>query len=174
MTPAPFSIRRVLAADLPAYKALRDAMLATHPTAFTSDADTERRRTSDSYLNRLGLEDAGGAVFTLGAWRGDALAGAISLEHDARIKVRHTAHITGMMVLDTAQGLGIGRALLVDCITRARESRDLTMLTLSVTADNASAIRLYTSTGFVRYGSLPNAVRVDDRWHAKDLMVLAL
>lgn len=174
MTPTLFPVRRVLPADLPGYKALRDTMLAAHPTAFTSDADTECLRSSDSYRSRLGLDDVGGAVFTLGAWRGAALVGAISLEHDARVKVRHIGHITAMMVLDTAQGLGIGRALLDACIARAREARDLTMLTLSVTSDNVAAVRLYANAGFSPYARLPNAIRVDGRYHAKDQMVLTL
>ena len=43
------SIRPMLEPDLLAYKALRDAMLSSHPEAFTSDAETERLRDLSSY-----------------------------------------------------------------------------------------------------------------------------
>ena len=52
----PWLVRRLDIADLPAYKALRDATLAAHPEAFTSDAAEERRREPSDYLQRLGLD----------------------------------------------------------------------------------------------------------------------
>src|SRR4051794_2955575 len=50
------AIRRLAAADLRVYKALRDRMLEEYPEAFTSDASTERGRRADDYLPRLGLD----------------------------------------------------------------------------------------------------------------------
>jgi len=170
----PISIRPLRPDDLPAYKALRDTMLAAHPSAFTSDAAEGLARTPDSYRSRLGLERAEGGQFTLGAWDAGALVGAISCERDARLKVRHIGHIVGMMVRDECQGRGIGRALLADCIAQARRAADLEMLTLTVTAGNEPAISLYKGFNFVRYGSLPRAICVAGQYHAKDQMVLAL
>ena len=51
---------------------------------------------------------------------------------------------------------------------------ELHQLTLSVTASNATAVRLYESAGFTRYGTLPRAIRVGSRFLDKDLMVLNL
>ncbi len=45
---ADIRIRLMGAPDLAAYKALRDLMLAAHPEAFTSDAETELRRPPES------------------------------------------------------------------------------------------------------------------------------
>ena len=168
----PVTIRRLVPADLAAYKALRDAMLAAHPESFTSDPAPERP--PESYVSRLGLQRPEGGEFTLGAWHVGNLVGAVSCERDARTKVRHIGHVIGMMVRPATQGLGIGRALLDACIAQARAADGLAMLTLTVTAGNAPAVHLYERAGFVRYGRLPRAILVDGVYHAKDQMTLSL
>ena len=169
---AAVTIRRLVPADLAAYKTLRDDALTAHPESFTSDAAPER--SPDSYLSRLGLKRPEGGEFTLGAWQMGELVGAVSCERDERNKVRHTGHIIGMIVRTEMQGAGLGRALLAACIAEARRADGLVMLTLSVTAGNRAAVHLYERAGFVRYGSLPRAILVNGHYHAKDLMVLAL
>ncbi|HEY8710442.1 MAG TPA: GNAT family N-acetyltransferase, partial [Burkholderiaceae bacterium] len=69
MPTAPISIRRLAPCDLGDYKALRDAMLAAHPQAFSSDAVDSRARTPESYRSRLSLDRPAGGDFTLGAWQ---------------------------------------------------------------------------------------------------------
>lgn len=166
------AIRELAGADLHAYKALRDEMLARHETAFTSDAATEAGRSARSYESRLG--GAPGGTFTLAAWRGARLVGALTIERDPRSKVQHVGHLVGMMVHDDAQREGVGRALLEAALARAGDDPGLAQITLSVTSDNDAALRLYGRFGFVRYGTHPRAVRVDGRFHDKDLMVLQL
>ena len=169
---AELAIRALGEADLAAYKALRDHALAHHEEAFASDAATEAQRNAESYRTRLGSSPEGN--YTLGAWRGDRLVGAISCERDARSKVRHIGHIIGTMVMKDEQGQGVGRALLDALIARASADGEVQQLTLSVTAGNRAAVRLYESAGFTRYGSLPRAIRVAGRFFDKDLMVLSL
>lgn len=173
MAESAVAIRRLQRPDLAAYKALRDATLANDPSAFTSDSETESRKTPDAYLSRLGLDTPGG-VFTIGALRGGTLLGAVSCERDMRIKVRHIGHIVGMMVQADQRGQGIGRLLIDACIAEARRGVGVEMLTLTVTASNAGAVHVYERAGFVRYGSLPRAIKVGDHYHAKDQMVLTL
>lgn len=166
-------LRLMAAADLPAYKALRDLLLAAHPEAFSSDAETERGRAPETYLSRVG--GAGSAwPFTLTAWRDAELAGAMTCEREARVKTRHIGHVVGMMVHPRARGAGVGGALIESCIARCRAGGEVEMLTLSVTSGNEAAVRLYERAGFVRYGRLERAVRVCARYHAKELMVLHL
>jgi len=174
MAESAVEIRRLQSADLAAYKALRDAALADDPAAFTSDAETESRKLPDAYLPRLGLDAPLGGIFTIGALRGGTLLGAVSCERDMRIKVRHIGHVVGMMVRSDQRGQGIGRALIDACIAEARRGVGVEILTLTVTASNAGAVRLYERAGFDRYGSLPHAIKVGDRYHAKDQMVLTL
>ena len=170
--PPELQIRALVEADLAAYKALRDHALAHHEEAFTSDALTEASRTLQSYRSRLGDGVDGG--FTLGAWRGDRLVGAITCERDLRSKVRHIGHIIGTMVASDQQAQGVGRALLSALVARASSDDDLHQLTLSVTASNAAAVRLYERAGFARYGSLARAIRVGGRFLDKHLMQLNL
>jgi ribosomal protein S18 acetylase RimI-like enzyme len=167
-------IRLMDAPDLAAYKALRDLMLATHPEAFTSDAETELRRPPETYLARIAGAADGGWPFTLTAWHGERLCGAITGERDERVKVRHIGQVVGMMVHPAACRRGIGRALVDACVALARQRSEIEMLTLSVTSSNAGAIRLYERAGFVRYGRLERAMRLGDVYHHKELMVLQL
>ena len=169
------SIRPMVEPDLLAYKALRDAMLAGHPEAFTSDAETESRRDLASYRSRLAGGANGSTLFTLVALDGPSLVGALTCEREPRRNVAHVAHLIGMMVADTHAGRGIGRALLRAAIERLKATPGLAQVTLSVTATNRAAVCLYASQGFERYGSLPDAIRlIDGRRLTKDLMRLTL
>lgn len=168
-------IRPMLEPDLIAYKALRDAMLSGHPEAFTSDAETESQRDIASYRSRLTGGSNGATLFTLIALDGNRLVGALTCEREPRRKVQHLAHLVGMMVSDTHRGRGIGRALLVAALERLRATPDLAQVTLTVTSINRAAVGLYESQGFVRYGRLPDAIRLPDgRRLDKDLMLRRL
>ena len=72
-------------------------------------------------------------------------------------KVRHRAGF-GISVLRGYWGLGIGRALLRTCVERAK-SAGYAQLELDVVADNARAVALYESEGFVEYGRNPRGFR---------------
>ena len=166
-------VRPLTAADLVDYKALRDEMLIAHPEAFTSDAEADRGKEPADYLQRLGLERRDGGHFLLGALRGRRLVGAIGCERDMRLKVRHIGHVIGMMVREDARRHGTGRRLLDACIGQARRA-GLETLVLAVTEGNEAATRLYTSSGFVRYGLLPRAIKVGNVYRAKVEMALTL
>ncbi|HEV6967509.1 MULTISPECIES: GNAT family N-acetyltransferase [Roseateles] len=168
-------IRPMVEPDLLAYKALRDGMLAAHPEAFTSDAETEIQRDLASYRSRLTGGANGTTLFTLVALDGGRLVGALTCEREPRRKVQHTAHLVGMMVAASHRGRGLGRALLAEALDRLQATPGLAQVTLSVTAGNRAAIGLYESQGFERYGRLPDAIRLPDgRRLDKDLMVRRL
>jgi ribosomal protein S18 acetylase RimI-like enzyme len=167
---------RLLQADaLADYKRLRDASLSRHEEAFSSDAVTELRRPVESYASRLSQGRDGLMLFTLVAFLDGAMVGAVSCEREPRMKVRHIAHIIGMMVLDEVQGRGIGRALLRQSLSLLGADPELELVTLSVTRGNRAAVHLYESCGFSRYGRLPRALRLSDgSMLDKDLMMLSL
>ena len=173
MSAEPAAVRPLTVADLTAYKALRDKMLLAHPEAFTSDAAAEARKEPTDYLQRLGVGRRDGGHFTLGAWRGSKLVGAIGCERETRLKVNHIGHVIGMMVRPEARGHGIGRALLEAAIAEAHRA-GLELLTLTVTAGNASAVALYEGSGFVAWGTLPRALKIGAHYHDKLHMSLDL
>ncbi|MBT9503247.1 MAG: GNAT family N-acetyltransferase [Burkholderiaceae bacterium] len=179
---ATFEIHALKPEDLPAYKALRDLMLTAHEDAFTSDALGESSRSAASYRFRLPQANGNGTLFTLCAWVGAEMVGAITCERDDRAKVAHIGHIVGMMVRDDMQGQGLGNALLKTALNLARGDGRLEQLILTVTASNHGAVRLYARAGFVRYGTLPRAIKLPvpagESGHPvyldKDLMVCPL
>jgi RimJ/RimL family protein N-acetyltransferase len=176
------SVRRLGPADLGAYKQLRDEALRLHPEAFTSDHETEQRRTPESYLGRLGLSEPLGGSFLLGAFAGrpgqEQLIGALGLERETRSKTRHIAWLIALMVLPAHTGRGVGRQLVASCVEQARAATGLEMIVLSVTASSERVVRLYERAGFERYGMIPRAVRIEDgkqvQYHDKAQMLLRL
>ena len=83
------------------------------------------------------------------------LAGISSLGN--REKVRHRADF-GISVDKEYWGLGIGRALTDACIECARKAGYVQM-ELTAVAENAHALALYRSEGFVEYGRNPLGFR---------------
>ena len=183
-----FEIHALKPDQLAAYKALRDQMLTAHEDAFTSDAIGESTRSAASYRFRLSQADGNGTLFTLCAWvpspsprdtlaaprggqvvlgsgpandlRPREMVGAITCERDDRAKVAHIGLVVGMMVRDDMQGQGLGNAMLKTALNLARADGRLEQLILTVTASNHGAVRLYARAGFVRYGTLPRAIKL--------------
>ncbi|MBQ1840819.1 MAG: GNAT family N-acetyltransferase, partial [Atopobiaceae bacterium] len=86
---------------------------------------------------------------------------------------RHRAEF-GISVIRECWGLGIGRALTQACVACARRA-GYAQLELDVVAENARAIALYRSEGFVEYGRNPKGFRTrDGRWQELVLMRLEL
>jgi len=108
-----------------------------------------------------------------GAFVEGVLVGSVGLVRDPRRKRRHAAEIVAMYVLSGHARRGIGRALLAHAIAVARDS-GAEQLTLTVTQGNDAARRLYAAAGFATFGIEPRAIKVGDRYLAKEHMVLEL
>ena len=69
------------------------------------------------------------------------------------------AHIASasFMVASTAQGRGVGRALVEDALTWARAAGFRAIQFNAVAETNAAAVRLYDSVGFTIVGTVPEA-----------------
>lgn len=88
----------------------------------------------------------------------DRLVGTAGIETvGKKDKVKHRAAF-GISVEKESWGLGIGRALTAACIECARQA-GYHQLELDVVRENAAAIALYKSFGFVEYGRNPKGFR---------------
>lgn len=173
MSGATLTIRPLVAGDAAAYHALRLRMLREHADAFTSSFEEDATKPLAWVVARLTPRAEDGVV--LGAFdAAGALVGSIGFAREERRKQRHKALVFGMFVATEHAQRGIGRALLAACIARARATPGLEQLTLTVTASNERATRLYEAAGFLRFGLEERALKIGDRYYPKAHMVLDL
>lgn len=71
---------------------------------------------------------------------------------------------TGIYVARDLQGRGIGRALYVELIARARAA-GFHLLTAGVTLPNEGSVKLHEAVGFRYVGTFQEAGRKFDQWH---------
>ena len=124
--------------------------LRTYPDENHFDAEQESR-----YLEK---KAASPNEIELIAFVGGKVAGTAGIEAiGAQYKVAHRAEF-GISILKEYWGLGIGRALMEACIQCARNA-GYAQLELEVVVENARAIFMYQTAGFVEYGRNPKGFR---------------
>ena len=118
-----------------------------------------------------GLE-GGQTGFMLLGRVGGVLASTCTVMRGRRARLNHIGEF-GITVARSHWGLGVGRGM---CEAMLREARrvGITKVDLKVREDNARAIRLYESVGFVREGLAARELRVGDRYFADVLMGICL
>lgn len=138
--------------------------LASYPDECTLTVESERKILS-------GMDDRSCALlaFVDGIAVGSAGVNPVRLKE----KTLHRAEF-GVSVVKSFWGLGIGRALTTACVSCARQAGYL-QLELQAVADNAHALALYRSVGFVEYGRNPMGFRSRlSGWQELVLMRLVL
>ena len=100
------------------------------------------------------------------------IVGDVSVMGTDRARTKHRADI-GISVRREMWGNGIGRALMQTIIDFAKHA-DIEILHLQVRSDNARAIRLYESCGFVKIGQYKGLLKIDGELIDCDLMNLYL
>ena len=169
------TIRQLAPDDAAVYHALRLRMLREHPEAFGSSFEEESSKPLAWAQARLAPATGAPEKFVLGAFAADNdLIGSVGLAVEERLKERHKGFVFGMFVAPEAGAAGVGRALLADCIARARSVPGLEMLTLTVTSSNLRALRFYAAAGFRAFGTEERAIKVAGRYYPKAHMVLDL
>ena len=149
-------IRRLVPADVPAYRPLMLEAYAAHPDAFTSSVEERAALPESWWTARLrDAPDAGEIV--IGAFADGAIVGVAGLAFEPRVKARHKATLFGMYVATTWQRGGLGHRLVSDALARAKQRPGTRLVQLTVTEGNAAAESLYARCGFVRFGVEPSS-----------------
>jgi RimJ/RimL family protein N-acetyltransferase len=154
------------------YHQLRLQALKVNPEAFGSTYEREIKFSLETVKERIVPSEE---KFVLGAFDGeDALVGIVTFIRENSLKTAHKGNIFGMYVTPECRGQGVGKRLILDLITRARNFEGLEQINLTVVSTNLSAKNLYESIGFRSYGVERNALKFNGQYDDEDLMVIYL
>ena len=173
------TIRQLTEGDAPAYRALRLHLLQVSPESYGTTYEEAAARPLAQTVERLRAQQDPAVGFTLGAFVAGAagageLVGMATLLRQDGAKSSHRAEVVAVGVAAAARGQGIGRALMLALLDRARRCDGLEQLLLAVTTTNAAALGLYRALGFVPYGLDRRALKLGDRYWDEELLALAL
>ncbi|HEY1708354.1 MAG TPA: GNAT family N-acetyltransferase [Rhizomicrobium sp.] len=151
-------VSRMAPDDAALLRELRLEALAAHPAYLAADPDYEASWPIERW--RAGLAKAHWFL----ARSDDAVAGICVFTYPAHNKKqKHTGHVGSMYVRDAFKGKGVGDALLQALLEHAVTCVE--QVALTVTAENARAIRFYERFGFREYGRIPRSILHDGRYY---------
>lgn len=159
-------VRRLVVADVEAYRAIRLAAMRVAGDSFGSTYAVEAARPLQAHAERL----ASSAVF--GAYCDDALVGMAGLRRHDGPREMHKGFLWGFYVEPPSRRRGVATCLMSAVLDAARGLVE--QVTLTVVEDNAAAIALYERFGFQRYGLEPNALKRAGGYANEVLMVAFL
>jgi ribosomal protein S18 acetylase RimI-like enzyme len=160
------SLRRLVRADVAAYREIRLEALERHPEAFGASFDDEMAQPIAAYERRIVQSE----VF--GGFVGPSLMGIARFSIEPGPKRRHVGVLTGMYVREAARGTGLASGLVLNVIEAARGRVE--RLHLIVTATNERALRLYRRHGFRIYATEAGALKVGGEYFDEHMMTLDL
>lgn len=160
------TIRRLLPEDAEVFRGLRFEGFASEPSSFRYAVADEQHLPLQDTEQRLA------GTHVLGAFRGDELVGVAGYARLSGCKLQHKGLIWGMYVRAGERGQGIAKELLRRLIEYA--ATEVSLLQLTVVAENTSALRLYQSLGFRSYGREPRSIREGGAYLDEELMYLDL
>ena len=152
------TIRHATPADAPALSAFIGGLAGEAAYIGMTPGETP---SPEKVSERIG--DARGRPGSIGllAEAGGEVVGDCWMMAMPRVKMRHVGQI-GMAIAEGWRGAGLGRALLERVVEHGRASEHVWRIELGVLHENAPAIALYESLGFVREGYYPGRFRQPD------------
>lgn len=159
-----YSIRRLGADDIAAYRSIRHEALVNHPEAFLSSAEAFAKTTDVEIGRMFETLTVFGAVLPDGS-----LAGMNAFLQNEGIKDRHRGWMLQVYVRPEHRGTGVSRALCEHLIDHA--TGKVIQVHLGVWAENEPALHLYKKLGFEIYGTEPRYLYVNGRYLDEHLMV---
>jgi ribosomal protein S18 acetylase RimI-like enzyme len=169
-------IRQFVQEDASVYWELRLKALKECPESFGASYEEEVGKPLALIIERLKASiELPDSEFLLGYFDDNQkLLGMIGLFREHRKKMRHKATIYAMYVIPEARARGVGKALVIEALNRARRMKGLEQVNLGVVVSNTEARRLYTRCGFEVYGLEKHALKLDDKYLDEELMVFRL
>ncbi|MRN53168.1 GNAT family N-acetyltransferase [Paenibacillus monticola] len=152
------SIRVLQETDARFYQELRLSSLMINPEAFGSTYEREVEFSLETIVERIKPSKD---KFVLGAFDSSgSLVGIVTFMRENSLKAVHKGNVYGMYVAPEMRGKGLGKLLMLELITRARDCEGLEQINLTVVSDNDSAKKLYKSVGFKVYGVEQKALKL--------------
>jgi RimJ/RimL family protein N-acetyltransferase len=163
-------VRKLTTDDIDSYIAIRMDSLKLNPEAFGASlkSGVHKEQTKRSFQMHSDQN------FILGNFEGDDLVGIIGFFRNKAPKRKHTATLWGMFVYPDHRRKKYGRALLDECLERAKSVAGVEIVNLRVVSANEEAVGLYETSGFVQEGIEKNALKDDRDYHDEILMALHL
>jgi len=157
-------VRVLTPADAEAVRDLRLEALRLSPENFGSSWEEEAPQPLSWWSGRLG-----GPACSLGAESGGELAGMVVVSLNPRMKRAHVGEIGAVYVRERFRRQGVAAALMQSAMEWLR-SKGAHAATLTVSAGNVAAQKLYARFGFVACGQLQRELNVDGSFHDELLM----
>ena len=165
-------IRPLTGSDAAGYQPLRLRALREHPEAFAPAFEEEQQFSLETVATRL--QQSSAERYVLGAFEREELTGLLHFRRWEGVKIQHRASIGGMYVPPECRGRGIGRALLLDAITRAHTLSGVEDLILAVTVGNERARALYLAVGFTAMAQEPRYLKIGEQYFDIEWMYLSV
>lgn len=166
------NIKLLTPVDASAYWELRLEALQKNPEAFGSSYEEAIQRANPIAQVENNLRTEGN--YTYGAFDQNKLVGMVTLLQESSIKMKHRANIFAMYVSPQARGLGVGKALVLEAINKAKTIEEIVKINLSVVSSNEIAKNMYRQLGFEVFGVEENALKVGHTYYAEEHMALSL
>lgn len=158
-----FEIIVLDANDAAAFRQFRLTALQDAPQAFGSSYAAESAQPLAFFENRL----CSSKVWA--ARQGGKIVGTAGLAPWLGVRERHKGFVWGVFVESQVRGQRIAQALLTQLLAYGDQQYE--QITLSVTAENRPALRLYQQAGFAIYGKEPNALK-DETGYSDELLMV--
>lgn len=140
-------------------KAMTDYMntLSKEQTFISFQGEILELKDEENYLKSYLEKIEKGTGVKLMVFVNDNLVGISDIESKTRVE-KHVG-VFGITLAKEYRGQGVGKVLMEQVLDESKKNlKDLKIVTLSVFANNPSAVNLYKKMGFTEYGNLPKGI----------------